>query len=109
MTDYKAIQDHCRKTTEGGLSILDDFLIYYAADREKLDREMDNRLAPYRHITRNFDPSWVNYFKAQYIAHQLFKKGGLIQKYMNTSAENDLRSEERSVGKECGSKFRSRR
>src|SRR3546814_18207946 len=96
MTDYKAIQDHCRKTTEGGLSILDDFLIYYAADREKLDRELDNRLAPYRHITRNFDPSWVNYFKAQYIAHQLFKKGGLIHKYLIHSAVKYLTYQKRT-------------
>src|SRR3546814_381904 len=57
---------------------------------------MDNRLAPYRHITRNFDPSWVNYFKAQYIAHQLFKKGGLIQKYLNHSAVKDLTEQERT-------------
>lgn len=100
MIDYKAIQDHCRKTTETGMAVLDDFLIYYAADREKLGREMDNRLAPYRHVIRNLDPSWINYFKAQYIAHRLFKKDGLIQQYMNHSAVKDLSEEERAYLKQ---------
>lgn len=90
MTDYPAIQEHCRKTTEAGISVLDGFLLYYAAGRERFDREMDSRLAPYRHITQRFDPSWVNYIKAQYIAHRLFKKDGLIGKYLNHSAVRDL-------------------
>lgn len=46
MMDYKSIQDHCEKNTEIGLTKLDDFLIYYAAGREGLEREMHTRFMP---------------------------------------------------------------
>lgn len=85
MIDFQYLENICQKNSEMSRSLVDEFLIYYAAQREKLDREMDQRLARYRHITRKFQQSWVNMLKAQYIAHRIFKEVGLIKKYLNHS------------------------
>jgi len=40
-------------------------------------------IAPYRQVTKTFQPSWIGMIKAQYIGHRVFKKDGLIKKYLN--------------------------
>lgn len=76
--------------------MVDDFLIYYAADRGNLERKMEKQFSAYRHITRKFPDSWVNSLKAQYLAHRLFKKEGLVKKFINHSALNHLSSSEKN-------------
>ena len=85
MIDFKHLENICQKNSAMTRSLVDEFLIYYAAQRDRLDREMEQRLARYRHITRKFQQSWVNMLKAQYIAHRIFKEDGLIKKYLNHS------------------------
>lgn len=90
MTDYNSLKSYCQQMTKTGASVLDNFLLHYAAKREKLEREMASRLVPYRHITQQLDPSWINLLMTQYIGHRVFKEGGLIGKYLNHSAVKDL-------------------
>ncbi|MEX0721103.1 MAG: hypothetical protein WD059_10575 [Balneolaceae bacterium] len=85
MKNYKHIRSVCDRNSEFSTPVIDDFLIYFAADQHKLARQFDKRLATYRHITRDLPKEWLNRFKAQYIAHQIFKKEGLIRKYINHS------------------------
>lgn len=96
MTDFKHLENICQKNSEISRSLVDEFLIYYAAQRDRLDKEMDQRLARYRHITQKFQQSWVNMLKAQYITHRIFKAEGLIKKYLNHSALQHLDEVERN-------------
>jgi len=96
MTNFKNLRTTCEKNSELSKAIVDDFLIYFAAQNAKLDREMDECLARFRHITQQFPPSWVNMIKAQYITHRIFKKEGLIRKFLNNSALKHFTGAERN-------------
>jgi len=85
MADFKRMQNICLQNSELSSSIVDEYLIYYAASRNRLDKEMDQRLARFRHIKRKFQPEWINMLKSQYITHRIFKENGLIKKYLNHS------------------------
>lgn len=76
--------------------MIDEFLIYYAANRNNLEREMNQRLSAYSHVTRKFEKEWVNMLKSQYIAHKIFRKEGLIRKILNHSALKRLDRKEMS-------------
>ena len=95
MTDFKDLKAICRENSEMCRSLVEEFLVYYAARNEKLDKEMNERLVRYRHITREFQEGWVNMLKMQYIAHRIFKKDGPIKKYLNHSALKHLGAPER--------------
>lgn len=88
--DFDTIQAHCEANTAISASLIDDFLIDYAAEREKLPHEMDLRFGTYRHIARQFQPSVVNAMKAQYIGHRIFRERGYIHKFLNHSAMRRL-------------------
>jgi hypothetical protein len=51
---------------------------------------MDQRFASYKHITCKFQKEWINRLKAQYIAHKVFKRDGLINSYLNHTALKSL-------------------
>ena len=74
--------------------MIDEFLIYYAAGRNNLEPKMNQRFAAYSHVTRKLEKEWVNMLKAQYIAHEIFKKDGLIEKYLNHAASQRFSREE---------------
>jgi len=85
MTDFKYLKDICHQNSELTSSLIDEYLIYYAARRNRLDREMDQRLARFRHLKSKLQPGWINMLKSQYITHRIFKENGLINKYLNHS------------------------
>lgn len=94
-TDFKSIRIHC--DSNGSLSgkVIDDALMHFAARQENLEWEMEKCLARYQHITRDIHESWANRVKAQYIAHRLFKAGGLIKKYINHAELRRFSGQER--------------
>lgn len=94
MIDYKALQTICNNNSTISRSVIDEFLIYYSAQNDKTDKEADKRLAFYRHVTSQFPKSWINMIKTQYIAHKIFKKDGLINKYLKHSAVKNLKEDE---------------
>ncbi|MEX2514091.1 MAG: hypothetical protein WD398_14390 [Cyclobacteriaceae bacterium] len=83
MEDYKQIKTLCQKNSDATFKILDEFLLYYAAEKDKLGKEADRRLGTYRHITQKLDKSWYNLLKSQFIIHKVMKKDGLVHKYLN--------------------------
>jgi len=85
MVDYKYLNDICCQNSELTSSLIDEYLIYYAAGRNRLDKEMDQRLDRFRHLKSKFQPGWINMLKSQYITHRIFKEKGLINKYLNHS------------------------
>lgn len=82
MPDFQQLISLCEEGNRISSSVIDDFLIYYAARRDKLDREFEDRIERYRSSAKKLPSSWFGSAKAQYIAHRIFKKGGLIHKYL---------------------------
>ncbi|NHE57751.1 hypothetical protein [Cyclobacterium plantarum] len=96
MKNYTAIKAACQSNSKFTSRILDEFLLYYAAEKDKLAKEADQRLGTYRHITQSIDKSWYNMLKSQYIIHRVMKESGLIHKYLKHAAINRLEATDKS-------------
>jgi len=96
MPDFNHLRKLCQHATEISAEVLDEFLIYYAAGKDKLDQEFESRLSRFKHAIRVMPASWVRLLKSQYIGHRIFKEGGLIHKYLNHSAVKDLEAEQQN-------------
>ncbi len=94
MTDFVRLLAKCKEVSTVSAKVVDEFLIYYAASREGLEKEMDQRLARFRMVTTGFQKSWINLIKAQYICHRIFKENGLIKKYLTHAAVKALPEEQ---------------
>lgn len=94
MPDYTSLRNHCKKIHSHTLTVIDEFLIYYAARQDRLNREAEKQLARYRHITNQLPSEWKSSSIAQYIAHRVFREGGLIKKYIHHSGLSHLTEEE---------------
>ncbi len=95
MRPYNEIRKVCEKNSRISEKLVDGFLIGYAARHQGLEKKMNLQFARYRHVTRKFEKEAVNYMKSQFIAHRIFKQGGLIRKFMNNPALNQFKGEER--------------
>jgi len=93
--NFSQIRETCLKNQQLTRSVIDDFLLYFAADRFNLDREMKKQFSRYRHITGKAPEEWINIMKAQYITHRIFKEGGLINKIETHRALSHLDKQER--------------
>ncbi|MDD4644556.1 MAG: hypothetical protein PHY99_01045 [Bacteroidales bacterium] len=82
MNTFETILKACDTSSSLSKTVIDEFLIYYAAVQYKLDRAMTEAFSAYRHVTNEFEKEWVNRLKTQYLAHQIFKSGGLIRKML---------------------------
>lgn len=96
MRDFETIKLICKETSKISSKVIDEFLLYYAAERNNLDQEMNKKFAAYNHITRKLQKEWTNRLKAQYIAHKIFKNDGLIKSYLNHPALIKLNAKERN-------------
>ncbi len=94
MTDFNELKKRCEETRLISATVVDEFLIYYAAAKDKLDKEFDQRISRFKKIQQDLPGELVRRLKSQYIAHRIFKKGGLITKYLNHVALKDLRQNE---------------
>lgn len=94
MKDYEHIVSVCDETSRISSAVVDEFLIGYAAQRNKLELEMNLKFDKYKHITRQFPKEWENRLKAQYIAHRIFRYDGSIKKFLNHADIKNLRPEE---------------
>lgn len=80
MKDFEAIRKTCEANSSIAKTVIDEFILYYAATQYRLDRTMTEAFSAYRHLTTEFENELTNRLKAQYIAHNIFKSGGLIRK-----------------------------
>jgi len=94
--NYQHIREICGEQTKLSKTVIDDFLIYFAANKSKLHKEFKRTIQPYRHITREMPQGWEEMLASQYIAHRIFNSRGLILKYLNHSGLGDLSSEEKA-------------
>jgi len=87
MEDFKSIRLICEENSKISSRVIDEFLLYYAAERKNLEYEMDQRFEAYKHITHKLQKEWTNRLKSQYIVHKVFKEDGLIKSYLNQKLE----------------------
>ncbi len=96
MKDFNQLKTLCQQQSSISIPVIDEFLIYYAAQRDKVDREFDNRIQRYKAVQKEMPASWARMIKSQYIAHRIFKKDGLIKKYLNHAAIKNLEPEQQN-------------
>lgn len=96
MKDFETIKFICEENSKISTKVIDEFLLYYAAERNNLEHEMGQRFAAYKHITHKLQKEWINRLKSQYITHKVFKKDGLIKSYLSHTALKKLDIKERN-------------
>ncbi|MEX0680819.1 MAG: hypothetical protein WD097_05510 [Balneolales bacterium] len=96
MADYKKIKELCEFNSVLTNSVVDEFLLHYAAEKDKSDKKAKVALSRYRHITKKMPDGWYGMAMAQYMAHRIFRKDGLIQRYAGHSAMDRLDSAQQS-------------
>jgi hypothetical protein len=94
MTDYNKIRQFCQQESDLTVDVLDNFLVYYAGEKEKLPQEFISLLHRFRHAIDGMPSSWIPSITTQFIAHRLFKSDGLIKKYLNHVAVKNLDPEQ---------------
>jgi hypothetical protein len=85
LTDYHEIEKACIKQNELSQTFVDDFLIYFCAQREGLDRLFAKKLGQYRSIVQKMPEGWPFWIMSQYTAFRLFRKNGFAKQYMGYS------------------------
>ncbi len=96
MTDLDRLKHICEANSKLSATVVDDFIMNYAAEKDGVGREVEGHLKKYRHVDLSLQPGLANMLKAQYIIHKVFKKGGLINKYINHAAIKRRPAEEQA-------------
>lgn len=91
---YKKMKAKCLKTTELSNDFLDNFLIPYTIDRERLDLDFFREISQYKKVISQMPKSWPGFLMGQYASLQLFKENGLAEKYSNHAVMKERSSEE---------------
>lgn len=95
LTNYSSIRKHCETASRITADLIDGFLVPFAAKRYDLERKMELQFNIYRHVFSRFRKQDVNLFKSQYIAHGIFKRGGILEKILKHPALKDITTPER--------------
>jgi len=93
MNSFDKIKTNAEQNHSITSEFVDQFLIYYAAAKDRLERKFERAVRPYRHIVSVMPKGWKGFLETQFIAHEIFKQGGLVRKYLNHS-EINLRSDD---------------
>jgi hypothetical protein len=70
--------------------VIDDFLVYYAAEKEGFSKKINADFDKFKHIIHEFSDSHLSFLKTEIIVSKIFTKNGLIKKYLNHSAVKKL-------------------
>ncbi|MBD3347267.1 MAG: hypothetical protein GF401_19605 [Chitinivibrionales bacterium] len=94
--NFKKIRSHCKQSSSISESLVDDFLINYCAEHERLNPIMARRLREFREVIQKMPERWPFMIASQYIAHRLFREGGFAQTYLERGLLNDRSEDELS-------------
>src|SRR5690554_549558 len=83
MPDYQRMRYICDKTSRISDRFIDDFLLYLCAQEEGLGEKFAQKLVNYKHLVEKMPKGWDFGLMTQYTAFQLFRRGGLAQKYIS--------------------------
>jgi hypothetical protein len=81
LTDYREIEKMCIRQSELSKTFVDDFLIYFCAEREGLDKLFAKKLTQFRPLIRMMPEGWPSWLMSQYAAFRLFRKNGFARQY----------------------------
>lgn len=81
--NYEEIKNHCEQLSKLSRNVIDEFLIHYVAEKEKLEQKMFAHIKKYNSTAREIEDSYINFLNSEFIAHEIFKKDGYIGKYLN--------------------------
>lgn len=76
--DYKAIELHCHSHSEISKGLMDEYLMYYASSRFKIDQQFDREVKRHKFMTSRWNPAILRFFKAMYINGKIFGRNGYI-------------------------------
>jgi hypothetical protein len=68
-------------------------LINYAAAKDRLEDVMLAQIKKYRKVAKQIDEKYINLFMSEYIAHRIFQKNGLLNKYLKQKEIMNLPAE----------------
>ncbi len=85
MSKYLEIKKICIEHSKLSGEVIDNKLVYYAAEKENLHTEFTKSLKKHAHITKDWPEAYLNFLMSELIAHRIFKKEGLIHKFLNHS------------------------
>ncbi len=88
--NFELLKNRCETNSQISNRVIDNFLIYYAANSVGIDKEFDRRVRPYKHIIKEFDPEWTDMLKMQYIGHRIFKESGYIHRLLQGEQVKNL-------------------
>ncbi len=83
--NYSDLKKHCEIHSLLSRIVIDDFLMNYGAEKEKLNPVILAALKKYKHVVAEFELEHINRWNAQFIVHHVFKKNGAIRKILNHS------------------------
>lgn len=83
MIDYDLLKRTCDENSRISATVVDDFIMYYAAAKDGLGKKAVLEFKKFRHVDLDFQQGLIERLMAQFIVHKVFRKGGLIQKYVN--------------------------
>jgi hypothetical protein len=94
MSQYAEIVKRCQENSAISLEVVDEFLINYAADMDRIDLEFEAAVKKHPTASGQLKRPDLNLMKSGFIAHRIFQPGGLIHKYLKHSAIRNLSAEE---------------
>jgi hypothetical protein len=86
MRNYLEIVKRCKVQSALSEKVIDDFLMYYVAEKEGYDKILKDEFGKFKHILQELPEKYVNLLKAEFIVSKIFTKNGLINKYLKHSA-----------------------
>ncbi|MFO8001935.1 MAG: hypothetical protein R6U46_11875 [Marinilabilia sp.] len=96
MEDFQNLTDVCKENRRLAGTVVDNFLLEYSDFQDRTARDMDRRLKAFAEVAKEIPEEYVNMLRAQYMAHRIFRKNGLLKKYLNHRDLKELPAEERT-------------
>lgn len=94
-TDFKKLKQHCAAQSALASRVVDGLLVYLVAEESGLDQEFDQLARRYREPVSRLSGPNLNMLKSQYIGQRIFRKGGLLRRYLNHPALAGISASER--------------
>jgi hypothetical protein len=95
MTDFLAIIKQCNLHSMISAKVIDNFLMYYAVEKEEIEPRMISDFGKFKHLDFGVEQiKFLNMFKAEYVVSKIFLKNGFIKKFLNHSAVKKLPEDE---------------
>jgi hypothetical protein len=63
--NYSIIKKLCEENSRLSASVIDNFMIYYAAEKEKLEPQLEVQLKKYKRVVNEIPVSYIGFLKSE--------------------------------------------